>query len=417
MEVTDDESMAGAEHTPSRTAAAAHPDSSPIRPQRTQSARRSRNRYPSSRSPQPNASPITRSINDDPTSQGGGSLPAVHGDRKEIELAKITWLDAALKLETAQEKYIQLLSQQSGKALPGVKKSLDEKVKKHKTNLEAGLASHYEFLRSLGGVVSGVQLTPLDAHRDPIVVPSHLTSTQREAFGLQALIAHEKSLRIGQAFDGLVRVRKALGVRSFLTRHVRKTNGCTVTTRGQEILCRAELTVKQWAAAYRRCWLGLVELEASPIELKGLRALQPNDLVLLSTWLEDEKYRDRGAALPWIWSITPLPQHGEDVAASVQEWTQEIIRLEWVHAKAALTRWIEEVHLLREELRRIAVFFNHIRERWESMGQQVEANEDASVAIGYKAFAYRKAHDFQRLGGNALENISQASLSSVFESL
>lgn len=189
--------------------------------------------------------------------------------------------------------------------------------------MESGLNAHYSFLRSIGSGIIGIDLTPKEAHKDPILVPSRLSRTKRTAYGLQKLAEQEKKLRIGQAFDALVQLRKALGVRSFLTRHVRKSNGYNVTTRAQETLKRAEVTVKQWAAAYRRCWDALVRLEAKESELGGLRELTQADLVLLSTWLEEEKYRERGSTLPWIWTIAPMPQQHEDVAASVRAWNDE----------------------------------------------------------------------------------------------
>lgn len=158
--------------------------------------------------------------------------------------------------------------------------------------MESGLSTHYSFLRSIGSGIVGIDLTPKEAHKDPIIVPSRLSPRQQQTYGLQRLAKQEKQLRIGQAFDALVQLRKALGVRSFLTRHARKSNSYNITTRAQETLKRAELTVKQWAAAYRHCWDALVRLEASDSELKGLRALNQEDLVLLSTWLEEEKYCD-----------------------------------------------------------------------------------------------------------------------------
>ncbi|KAG9016017.1 hypothetical protein FRB90_003840 [Tulasnella sp. 427] len=244
-------------------------------------------------------------------------------EHRRMREGRIAWLDSALKLEVTQAKYNQLLSQQRKNPLPGLKTVFADKLKKRKAKLDAGLMLHYQFLRTITPDAPGIQLNPKEAHKDQILLPSRLTGFQRQALGLQSLAHLEKKLRIGQAFDILVRLRKALGVRSFLTRHARKSNGYNVTTRAQETLKRAEVAVQQWAAAYHRCWAALTCLEATQIELKGLRDLNNGDLLLLSTWLEDEKYRDRGASLPWIWTVAPLPQHEGDLAESVKAWSEE----------------------------------------------------------------------------------------------
>ncbi|KAG8939352.1 hypothetical protein FRC04_006632 [Tulasnella sp. 424] len=315
----------------------------------------------------------------------------------EVHLARLSWLNAALTLETSQAKYIGFLEQHRRTALPGLKSSIQEKIRKHKGRLETGLDSHYEFLRSQGLPLSASQLHPKEPHQDPILVPSHLSSAQQQQFGLVKLASHEKRLRIGLAFDALLKLRKALGLRSFVSRHACKTNGYTINTRTQETLKRAEMAVKHWSAAYRRSWEALMRLGAEGHVLQGLRPLEQKDLVLLSTWLEEEKYKDRGSSLPWIWSVAPLPHQESDVAAAIEDWSQEVIRLEWVHAKAALDRWLEENHLLREELGRIALSLRWAYQDWSSH-QPLDStnNEESDVSLGYRAFSLRTAYHYKR---------------------
>lgn len=336
----------------------------------------------------------------------------------EIHLARLSWLNAALTLETSQAKYIGLLEQHRRTALPGLKSSIEEKIRKHKGRLETGLDSHYEFLRSQGLPLSASQLYPKEPHQDPILVPSHLSSAQRQQFGWVKLASHEKQLRIGLAFDALLKLRKALGLRSFVSRHVRKTNGYTINTRTQETLKRAEMTVKHWSAAYRRSWEALMRLGAEGNVLQGLRPLEQKDLVLLSTWLEEEKYRDWGSSLPWIWSVAPLPHQETDVAAAIEDWSQEVIRLEWVHAHAALDRWLEENHLLREELGWIALSLRWAYQDWSSH-QLLDSTDDeeSDVSLGYRAFSLRTAYHYKRLASNALDNIARAGLPLPFDAL
>ncbi|KAG9017173.1 hypothetical protein FRB90_001477 [Tulasnella sp. 427] len=279
---------------------------------------------------------------------------------QDAALARLNWLNTALTLETTQVKYVQLLEQHHKTSLPGLKTSLNDKIRKHKARLEIGLEAHYAFLRSQGLPLPIAQLTPQEPHKDPIIVPSGLSVTHRQTFNMIRLAKHEQKLRIGLAFNALERLRKALGVRSFLTRHIRKRDGYAANTRTQETFKQAEINVKQWSALYRRSWDALNRLDTDESALQGLRPLDNKDLILLSTWLEQEKYRDRGSRLPWIWSVAPVAQDGRDLVSTVQDWGEE----EWVHAKAALDWWLEKNHLLREEIGRIALFFKWTTDEW-----------------------------------------------------
>lgn len=219
-------------------------------------------------------------------------------------------------------KYIQLLAQQPSNELEHLKQAYLLKLKSQKTKLEVGIKFHYQSLEKLAPLIPASYLAPKAPHKDPITLPSNFDPDKWSKYGLVHLVTIEQKLRIGQAFDCLEKLKKALGVRSFLTRHARKSNGYTVATRAQETLRRAEVTVKQWAAAYRRVWGALMELETPASKLRGLRPLLDTDLVLLSSWLEEEKYRDRGTTLPWIWALLPLKDR-DDIERSVSEWSEE----------------------------------------------------------------------------------------------
>lgn len=126
------------------------------------------------------------------------------------------------------------------------------------------------------------------------------------------------------AFETLAKLRSALGVRSFLTRHVNKlSRGYVASSHARESYKRAEVTVKQWASVYRRNWDALVRLDPVPEALQGLQPLVPEDLVLLSTWLEEEKYRNKAAILPWIWAVFPPIEHGGDIEQRMKDWNEE----------------------------------------------------------------------------------------------
>jgi hypothetical protein len=165
-------------------------------------------------------------------------------------------------------------------------------------------------------------------------MPSTFNPSQREQFQLTTLAILEVELRIGQAYDALERLRQALGVRSFLTRHVRQTHGYKNTTRAQENIRRADTSVKRWAKVYRKSFSALQNLPVDASRVEGLRYLEEKDLVLLSEWLEDEEYKSIGSLsktpnhrpLPWIWTVSPAAVSADEgaVEKAVLDWNEGV---------------------------------------------------------------------------------------------
>lgn len=164
----------------------------------------------------------------------------------------------------------------------------------------------------------------------PLTLPSAFTASQRMALDLNMLAAVETKLRIGNGHDILEKLRKALGLRSFLTRSARNQRaGYKGYTRSQAEIRRAQSIVKQWGHAYRRNWAALVALDVTGPILRGLQELKSDDLKLLGAWLEDEQYRNPTANLPWIWRVSPLVREednamdDDELAAMVADWNEE----------------------------------------------------------------------------------------------
>lgn len=79
-----------------------------------------------------------------------------------------------------------------------------------------------------------------------------------------------------------------------------------------------------------------------------------------------------------------------------------VIRLDWVHARAANARWREELLLLREEARRIVVTFEADSRQWASRKEDFDGEgfpED--VIRGYKAYCSSQSHVFDVLSSRA----------------
>lgn len=161
-----------------------------------------------------------------------------------------------------------------------------------------------------------------------LLLPSSFTVEERERHELGDLVTIESNLRVGGCFDAVKKLKEALGVRSFLTRHVRTQRGYNQTTRSQDAIKRAEAIVRRWGRVYQAGWRALNALETPEEQRQGLKELKAEHLTVLGQWLEGEQYKHRGSTLPWIWSVAPVvaeegDAEGSQNAARVESWNEE----------------------------------------------------------------------------------------------
>lgn len=161
-----------------------------------------------------------------------------------------------------------------------------------------------------------------------VIFPSSFRdSGARLDLGLRNMEEWETALRIGHGHDLLVKLRGALGVKSYLSKHqTSNARGYAETGRVGSARTRAGNNVKLIAKLYRVNWAALVTLGMTdPEKLKGLQPLQDADLAMLSSWLEEGRYRTR-EALPWVWKLESLVNNNvnsEDVADRIRAWNTE----------------------------------------------------------------------------------------------
>lgn len=84
-----------------------------------------------------------------------------------------------------------------------------------------------------------------------------------------------------------------------------------------------------------------------------------------------------------------------------------VVRLDWVHARAALYRWNEEVHLLKEESRRIVESFQFEEEQWLAKKEEVVGGGAARASRGRMAFINRQAWVYSQLAERALKHYEE----------
>lgn len=290
------------------------------------------------------------------------------------------------------------------------------------------MSAHHQDILAIAPSLQGIDLNPSSESRiwaAEVTLPSSFKPGQRSLLGLDDLSRVEAELRIGNGHDLLERVRKSLGVRSFLTKRSRDRVGYRNYTRSQGEIRRAQSVVKQWGRAYRKNWAALVSLGITGPVLQGLQELKNEDLTLLSTWLEDEQYRDRAVSLPWIWRLSPLLADGktvqdDEMAKLVASWNDEgahlfkraspvfvlillpkVVRLEWIHASAGGQRWTEQLRLLVEEQNRVALTFRWSQRQWERRKTSQTPFTDARELHGWVSYCSKQAAKYAGLADEA----------------
>lgn len=220
-----------------------------------------------------------------------------------------------------------------------IKPAAIKAIGRSKELLKTSLSDHNRAMLILAPSLQNVGDSPQSRKKTSlwsvqILLPSSFSKTQRENLGLAALAKMEAGLRVGHGHDVLEKLRKALGVKSFLAKRANDRTNYRYHTRSEGEVRRAQSIVNQWASIYRKNWDGLTSLDVRGPVLKGLQELKKEDQVLLGAWLEDEQYARPSTALPWIWKVSPLLASEKDlsdgkVAELVSSWNEEGGPVSW----------------------------------------------------------------------------------------
>lgn len=205
--------------------------------------------------------------------------------------------------------------------------------------------------KSVAALAPQIPVEPL-ADEDPLheaelILPSSLSLVDRTEYGWAQMAGVELKLRIGLIYDILQALKKALAVKSYLSRQSKQPSNKAHQTRSMSQVTEAAKKVDYLKKAYRRCFKTLLSLGPSTLELGNLQELKEEDVQMLSSWLEEERYKKASTLpgqgpsdgtsreLPWIWRISPIAvEPGEDVSEAVEKWNKEGM---WLPPEARLS--------------------------------------------------------------------------------
>lgn len=78
----------------------------------------------------------------------------------------------------------------------------------------------------------------------------------------------------------------------------------------------------------------------------------------------------------------------------------QVIRIEWLHAKASLERWVEEEGLLAVESQRVVRSFLWECKKWVSRVEAIFGLD--GISLGQKAFCWSQVHVYASLAEAAM---------------
>ncbi|KDR70916.1 hypothetical protein GALMADRAFT_75522, partial [Galerina marginata CBS 339.88] len=259
-------------------------------------------------------------------------------------------------------------------------------------------------------------------------LPSSLSKADRDIVCIAGLSASEEKLRTAQCHDTLSGVCDTLRLKSrmvdFKNKNVR---GQRDGLRSREVINRIHNRARKFAAQYRAARVAKLSLTGPGPWEKSLRVLldsdirSPQDPERLKphkrrrgTWEDSEKpsgmdveeEEDNGEeinlfaerrtkrqgtgktrlTISWIWTVIPYDEDSDDQKVA------DIMRAEWSESRARVRRAIEEVRLLREEMRRTLAYLDWKAGWWISR-QTLKSVEDVVLMEGLKAYCFdQSAH-------------------------
>ncbi|KAJ7800682.1 hypothetical protein B0H14DRAFT_3490386 [Mycena olivaceomarginata] len=223
------------------------------------------------------------------------------------------------------------------------------------------------YMPSVRGLLSEVQQRMYDGHSDVLseatrlFMPSEIANAEDRANVCAINLPEiEARMREGEASEALESVRAGLRTRTMTNRYkLRNYTGQGQMTRGQDILRQIN------------------EERLRVLGDDDVRALTAEEKHINEHWAEvGGAIIEGGVAragvvatgegshtLSWIWYTTGVVEGENDVRL------EEALRVEWCKGMARMTRFDEEVRLLREEMRRTVAYGETAAATWEALDE------------------------------------------------
>jgi len=231
----------------------------------------------------------------------------------------------------------------------------------------------------------------------PLLLPSSLDTATRERVCVQQVAEHERLLRTAQLQDSLAELRHTRKIRrKLLMNHYIQIagQGQRANTRSRAVLNSVESRITKFVERYRLAYRALLQLDPDGDWRETFLELKDNDNRGPGKERDEVGTGDGSHFRSWIWLPNPRIPDGADgetgEEGASEEDVNEVLRVEWTTSFARLERWVEEVELLQEEMRRVVMFLEWKSGEWlAKTGARGSSAPD--IKSGLNAYAEKQA--------------------------
>ncbi|KAJ7637930.1 hypothetical protein DFH06DRAFT_1002060 [Mycena polygramma] len=232
--------------------------------------------------------------------------------------------------------------------------------------------------------------TTVQVEKMQLSLPSNLTRVHLSDTLRTTLQRQEATMREGQINDSLRKLRLALGSKAWMLRNnVRDASGGKARTRAWDGVKAKGLEVRRHVQVYSQA--------AAALHRMGMGAqwkpITKQDLAMPGDIVEANRTGQRSSTLPWFWRL-------EDGGAmeEMQESGEmyEFYRVNWLRAKARVTRWEEEKDFVGHEMQWTVNSFKHLRHEWTERSRKAGDEKP-----GLQAYAEKQVAMWEEFLGNA----------------
>jgi hypothetical protein len=241
------------------------------------------------------------------------------------------------------------------------------------------------------------------AENVPLLLPSSLDLERRERICLQQVAEHEQLLRMAQLQDSLTSLRDARKVRrKLLVNHHTQIagQGQRANTRSRAVMDSVESRIHRSVDRYRAAYRALLQLDPTSDWQQTYMELKDRDNRGPGKETSEAGLGDGSYFRSWIWLTNPrIPDvsNGTVEENASEEDVNDFLRVEWTTSFARLERWVEEVELLQEEMRRVVAFLEWRSQEWLAKVDAHERTLNTDVQSGLDAYARKQAAIYHNL--------------------
>ncbi|KAF7290707.1 CxC2 domain-containing protein [Mycena indigotica] len=335
----------------------------------------------------------------------GPSEAQILADLKKAETTAAAFIKGALQLEDQQRRIrfeasgTTTLTAERSSQLDELRVSVLKKLRTLQTH-QLVFMPGIEGLRLAEEENRNPDIAPPAAEVSKLWLPSDLSAEEREAICRPDLVETEAQLRLGQCSDSLGKIRGHLHAKTHLidTRNANAV-GQSLSTRFGTLIGRVGDQARRQAVKYREVRAALVRLKG-PDFAPQFHDLQDDDLRVHVESASDAQARaalgklgssrrarnepsvtKKMLPVSWIWFTGGEADDDE---------LHDSVRVQWTKCRARRDRWIEEVNLLREEMRRVVKSVEVVQEEWRDR-EQGRVGGDSQLTAGLIAYAKRQA--------------------------